>query len=152
MLLVAILKQSCECPENSSLTYKSACLSIDAQSPDEKYMCHKCSKMYVKTSMSKSKLYYMEMHGIYTDPNKMLFFHVVAVLCNALFTSFDKLLYASTKTSFCSLSKPEMHRLLHLVVVVKSSSSQCFLQRVKHLTVGWSEVWTVKGMIYGLKF
>jgi hypothetical protein len=45
-----------------------------------------------------------------------------------------------------------MHRLLHLVVAVKSSTSQCFLKRAKHTTVGWSEVWTVRGMIYGLIF
>jgi hypothetical protein len=42
--------------------------------------------------------------------------------------------------------------LLHLIVAVKSSSSQCFLKRTKYMIVGWSEVWTVRGMIYGLKF
>jgi hypothetical protein len=55
------------------------------------------------------------------------------------------------KKSFCFLWKPEMHRLLHLVAV-KSSSSQCFLKCAKHTIVGWSEVCTVRGMIYGLKF
>jgi hypothetical protein len=44
------------------------------------------------------------------------------------------------------LSKPEMHRLLHLVVPVKSSSSQRFLMCAKHMIAGWSEVWTVRGM------
>jgi hypothetical protein len=68
------------------------------------------------------------------------------------FSSFDKLLYSSEKKSFCLLSKPEMHHLVHLIIAVKSSSLQCFLKHAKHVTVGWSKVWTVRGMIYGLKF
>jgi hypothetical protein len=84
--------------------------------------------IYVGTSISKG-----EMHITYTDPNKMLFFHVVTVHCDTLSTSFDKLLYCSRKKIFfLLLSKPEMRRLLHLVVAVKSSSSQCFLKRAKH--------------------
>jgi hypothetical protein len=84
-------------------------------------------QVYKGTSISKGKVCYTEMHIIYTDPNKMLLFHVVTVLCNAHFTSFNKLLYPSRKKSLCLVSKPEMHRLLHLVIAVKSSSSQCFL-------------------------
>jgi hypothetical protein len=53
--------------------------------------------IYEGTSISEGKLRYIEMHIIYTDPNKMLFFHIVTVLCNALFTSFDKLLYSGRK-------------------------------------------------------
>jgi hypothetical protein len=53
---------------------------------------------------------------------------------------------------FNLLSKPDMHHLLHLVVTVKSLSLQCFLMRAKHMKVRWSEIWTVKGMIYGIKY
>jgi hypothetical protein len=54
-------------------------------------------KQYMRTSASEGKLHYIEMHFICTDTNKMLFFHVVTVLCNALFKSFNKLLYSSRK-------------------------------------------------------
>jgi hypothetical protein len=45
-------------------------------------------------------MHYTEMHIIYTDQNKILFFHIGTVLCNALFTSFDKLLCLSRKKEF----------------------------------------------------
>jgi hypothetical protein len=85
------------------------------------------------------------MNITYTDPNKILFFHVVAVLYNALFTSFDKLLYSSRNKSLCLLSKPEIQCLLHLVAV-KPSCSQCFIKLAKHMIVGLSEVWSVRAM------
>jgi hypothetical protein len=90
---------------------------------------------------SKSKLRYIEMHITHRDPNKMLFFHVVTVLCNALFLSFDKLLYFSRKKVFCFVSKPEMQRPLHLVVAVNSWSSQCFLTSQKKWVFQAEEVW-----------
>jgi hypothetical protein len=80
------------------------------------------------------------MHVI--DSYKM-FFNIVIVLCNALLhlsTSF----YIPVEKSFWLLSKPAVNRLLHLVVAVKSSSSQCFLKRAEHMIVGWSEVWNVR--------
>jgi hypothetical protein len=77
---------------------------------------------YVGTSISKGKMYCTdsEMQIIHTDPYKTF---VVAALCNALFTSFNKLLYPSIKKEFFACCQ----------------SQNC-------------EVWTVRGIIYQLKF
>jgi hypothetical protein len=84
------------------------------------------------------------MHIIYRDPNKILFSHAITFFVNALFTPIDKLLYSSRRKNVCLLSKLEIYRLLHLVVPVKFTSPQCYLKRAKHMTVGQSEVWTIR--------
>jgi hypothetical protein len=67
--------------------------------------------------MSKGRWHYTEMHILYTDANKMLFFHVVTVPCNVLLTSFDKLLYSSKRTKLLlvvearNVPPPLPHRL-----------------------------------------
>jgi hypothetical protein len=149
--MCAAVSPCCKCQPNpwTCEAENLITLSMFAYSHTQ-YKLLKVFCIYVGASISTSILRYIDMHIIYTVPHKMLFFLVVAVLCNALFTSFDKLLYSSGKKKgvfaccrsqkcTASFTSSSLWNLRPRNASLSFPNTWCTWS---HMINGWSEVWT----------
>jgi len=87
-----------------------------------------------------------------TDMRTRLLFNIISLLLDTFSPAICKLLNAVGKESLWLTAKPVMHRLFHLIISCKSTTSYSILEGSKQMEIWRGQVWAVGRVLENFPF